>query len=298
MSSAHFPQSNGRAEVAVKSAKRLLMSNTSTTGSLDHDRFLRAMLQLRNTPDPDCNISPAQIVFGRPLRDTLSFVNRLEKFSNPNVRPLWRQAWAAKEEALRSRISRTTESLKEHSRPLRPLALGERVFIQNQQGTSPNKWDRSGIVVESSGHDQYRVKVDGSGRLTSRNRRFLHAYTLANPSIELTPTVPPSPPSTVHAPAPPPPPPHSLVDVGPHPSMPPPPCLERLLPPSQALAPSDVSSDAPTAPSSSTAPTLEPPVTQATVPEPLSIPPASPRPCRERRPPKRFEPETGLWVPR
>ena len=191
MSSAHFPQSNGRAEVAVKSAKRLLMSNTSPTGSLDHDHFLRAMLQLCNTPDPDCNISPVQIVFGRPLRDTLSFVNRLEKFSNPNVRPLWRQAWAAKEEALRSRISRTTESLKEHSRPLRPLALGKRVFIQNQQGTSPNKWDRSGIVVESSGHDQYRVKVDGSGRLTSRNRRFLRAYTPANPSIELTPTVPP-----------------------------------------------------------------------------------------------------------
>ncbi|KAK2563731.1 Uncharacterized protein P5673_012717 [Acropora cervicornis] len=286
VSSAHFPQSNGRAEVAVKSAKRLLMSNTCPTGSLDHDRFLCAMLQLRNTPDPDCNISPAQIVFGRPLRDTLSFVNRLEKFSNPN------------EGALRSRISRTTESLKEHSQPLRPLALGERVFIQNQQGTSPNKWDRSGIVVESSGHDQYRVKVDGSGRLTSRNRRFLRACTPANPSIALIPTVPHSSPSTVHASAPPPPPPHRLVEVGPHPSTPPPPCQENLPPPSQAPAPSDVSSDAPTAPSSGTAPTLEPPVTQAPVPEPLSIPPVSPRPCRERRPPKRFEPETGLWVPR
>ena len=129
ISSAHFPQSNGRAEVAVKSAKRLLMSNTGPTGKLDHDRLLRAMLQLRNTPNPDCHISPAQIIFGRPLRDTLSFVNRLEKFSNPNVRPLWRQAWAAKEEALRSRLSRTTESLKEHSRPLRPLVLGEKVFL-------------------------------------------------------------------------------------------------------------------------------------------------------------------------
>ena len=204
VSLAHFLQSNGRAEVAVKSAKHLLMSNTSPTDSLDHDRFLRAMLQLRKTPDPDCNISPAQIVFGRPLRDTLSFVNRLGKFSNHNVRPLWRQAWAAKEGPLRSWISRTTESLKEHSRP---LALGERVFIQNQQGTSPNKWDRSGIVVESSGHDQYRVKVDASGRLTSRNRRFLRVYTPATPSIELIPMVPHSSPTTVHASVPPPPPP-------------------------------------------------------------------------------------------
>ena len=81
VSSTHFPQSNGRAEVAVKTAKRLLMSHTGPTGSLNHDHFLHATLQLRNTPDPDCNISPAQIVFGRPLRDTLSFVNRLEKFS-------------------------------------------------------------------------------------------------------------------------------------------------------------------------------------------------------------------------
>ena len=50
-----FPQSNGRAEVAVKTAKRLLLS---PTGSLDHDHFIRAMLQLRNSLDPDCNLSP------------------------------------------------------------------------------------------------------------------------------------------------------------------------------------------------------------------------------------------------
>ena len=85
LSSVSFPQSNGRAEVAVKTAKRLLMSNTGPTGNLDHDRFLRAMLQLRNTPDPDCHLSPAQIIFGRPLRDSLTFVNKLEKFSNPHA---------------------------------------------------------------------------------------------------------------------------------------------------------------------------------------------------------------------
>ena len=53
MSSAYFPQSNGRAEVAVKTAKRLLLSNLSPSGSLNTDKFLRAVLQLRNTPDPD-----------------------------------------------------------------------------------------------------------------------------------------------------------------------------------------------------------------------------------------------------
>ena len=149
LSSAGSPQSNGRAEVAVRTAKHLLMSNTGPTGSLDYDRFLCAMLQLRNMPDPDCNLSPAQIIFGRPLRDTLSFVNQLEKFSNPHISPLWRQAWAAKEEALRTRLACTTESLTTHFRPLCPLTIGERVFIQNQRGTHPTKWDRSGTVVES-----------------------------------------------------------------------------------------------------------------------------------------------------
>ena len=193
-SSAYFPQSNGRVEVAVKTAKRLLISNTGPTGSLDHDNFLGAMLQLRNTPDPDCNISPAQILFGRPLRDALSFANRLEKFSNPNIRPLWRQAWAAKEDALRVRMTRTTESLREHSRPLRPLTIGERAFLQNQQGTSPTKWDRSGTIVESRGHDQYLVKVDGSGGLTLRNRRFLRAYTPATPAVQQQPPTSSTPP--------------------------------------------------------------------------------------------------------
>ena len=186
VSSAYFPQSNGRAEVTVKTAKRLLRSNTGPTGSLDHDLFVRAMLKLRNTPDPDCKLSPAQIIFGRPLRDSLSFVNRLEKYSNPHVLLTWRQAWKAKEESLCSRITRTTESLRDHSRPLHPLAPGDRIFIQNQQGNNPTKWDRSGIV-ESLGNDQYKIKVDGSGRLTLRNRRFLRAYTPVTLSIEHQP---------------------------------------------------------------------------------------------------------------
>jgi transposase InsO family protein len=85
LSSAHHPQSNGRAEVAVKSEKHLLRSIIGPSRSLNSDGLLEAMLQLRNTPDPDCDVSPAQIVFGRPLHDTFSFVNRLDKYSNPNI---------------------------------------------------------------------------------------------------------------------------------------------------------------------------------------------------------------------
>ena len=61
LSSAYFPQSNGRAEVAVKTAKRLLMDNTLPNGSLDTDKFLKALLIYRNTPDPATQMSPAQL---------------------------------------------------------------------------------------------------------------------------------------------------------------------------------------------------------------------------------------------
>ena len=188
ISSAYHPQSNGRAEVAVKTAKRLLRTNVGQNGSLDNDKLLRALLQLRNTPDPDCNLSPAQIIFGRPIRDSLSFINRLDKYSNPHIRPTWREAWASKEDALRTRFSKTSEILNEHAKPLMPLKTGDKCFIQNQTGTNPNKWHRTGTVVEVADHDQYIVKVDGSGRLTKRNRRFLKVFKPASMTIESAPT--------------------------------------------------------------------------------------------------------------
>lgn len=52
------------------------------------------------------------------------------------------------------------------------------------------KWDRSGTVMESIGHDQYWVKVDGTGRLALRNRRFLRAFQPATPMIDRQPAVP------------------------------------------------------------------------------------------------------------
>ena len=65
VSSVAFPQSNCRAEVVVKTAKRLLHDNVGTQGSLDTDQFARALMQYRNTPLQGINLSPAQILLGR-----------------------------------------------------------------------------------------------------------------------------------------------------------------------------------------------------------------------------------------
>jgi hypothetical protein len=141
------------------------------------------MLQLRNMPDPDCDVSPGQIVFGRPLHDAFSFVNRLYKYSNPNIRPMWRDAWRKKEAALRNCFSRSSGILYEHARPLQPLLLGDRVYVQNQRGNHPNRWDCSGFIVEVYDHDSYLVKVNGSARLTKRNRKYLQKFDPASTDI-------------------------------------------------------------------------------------------------------------------
>ena len=69
LSSAEYPQSNGRAELGVKTAKRILLENTSTNGSIDNNNAARALLQYHNTPLPDIQLSPAQILFHCQLRD-------------------------------------------------------------------------------------------------------------------------------------------------------------------------------------------------------------------------------------
>ena len=185
VSSAYFAQSNGRAEVAVKKCKRLLMENISPNGSLDNDKFLRALLQMRNTPDADCKISPAEIIFGKPLRDAFSFLTRLPKFANPSIWSTWREAWNKKEEAMLAHFSQSSERLNQSARNLQPLSAGDHVLVQNQHGAHPNKWDKSGVVVEVRGFDQYVVKVDGStGDFYANSRLSLQTSSQPKESVQ------------------------------------------------------------------------------------------------------------------
>ena len=93
LSSAYFPQSNGRAEVAVKATKRMLEENTGQDGSLNTDNVVRALLQKRNTPDRDCLLSPAEILFGRSLNDSLPQISKnVPLFDNQQVHGHWHAA--------------------------------------------------------------------------------------------------------------------------------------------------------------------------------------------------------------
>jgi hypothetical protein len=54
-----------------------------------------------------------------------------------------------------------------------------------QTGPHPTKWDKTGVVIEVKQFDQYIIKVDGSGIVTQRNRKFLRKFF---PVITLPPT--------------------------------------------------------------------------------------------------------------
>ena len=59
------------------------------------------------------------------------------------------------------------------TKQLSELNIGDSVQVQNQHGSLPRRWHTTGRVVEKLDHQQYRVRVDGSNRMTLRNRRFL-----------------------------------------------------------------------------------------------------------------------------
>ena len=177
VSSVGFPHGNTRSEIAVKSAKRLLRSNVNDGGNLNTVAITRALLEYRNTPDRDIGLSPAELLYGRNLNDFLP--HKPDKLSRPCHELLsenWKSIAEWRENALARRGVKIKDKLNEHSKDLPPLSVGDSVLIQNQLGNHPKRWEKRGTVVEVLPHRQYRVRVDGSRRITLRNRQFLKQY--------------------------------------------------------------------------------------------------------------------------
>ena len=60
---------------------------------------------------------------------------------------------------------------------LKPLAQGDHVYVyvyvQDQQGKTPTRWNKFGVVLECLKNDSYLIKIDGSNNVTKCNRQFL-----------------------------------------------------------------------------------------------------------------------------
>ena len=139
LSSVAFPHSNCRAEIGVKTAKRIITANTGPSSNLNTDALQRAMLQYHNTPDPQTGLSPAMCLFGRPIKDFIPILpGRYEHH------PTWIDTLNRREEALRNRHMRVAERWTQHTKQLPPLCVGDHVRVQNQIGPHPLKWDKTG----------------------------------------------------------------------------------------------------------------------------------------------------------
>ena len=113
---------------AVKLAKRILTSNARSDGSPIWDSIKRALLQHRNTSVQDLALSPAQMLFGRPIRDHLPVKPGLFQPSE-----VWVTARDQRELALRQRVAVLKERWSEHKKALPDLKPEQNVCIQNQQ---------------------------------------------------------------------------------------------------------------------------------------------------------------------
>ena len=111
LSSSYYAHSNMRAELAVKSGKRLLRDNVGPNGELGTDKFLRAMMQYRNTPHPDTRLSPAQVVFGRQIRDFLPVIGH--KYEPKQE---WGLIQEARDRALAKRLDRDGARLEQYTK--------------------------------------------------------------------------------------------------------------------------------------------------------------------------------------
>ena len=168
-SAPHYPQSNGLAEAAVKAMKHLV-ATAATNGNLDNDDFHKGLLEFRNTPRSN-GLSPAQVIFGQALRSCVpahhtsfkkKWLDNLQQIEHPKSIP--------------ADISR---------RPLKPLEIGDSVWIQNHAG---KQWDRTGTVIGCSGRN-YHVKLP-SGRFFWRNRRHIRKRFVTDDDEAPTDSVP------------------------------------------------------------------------------------------------------------
>ena len=125
-SSPGHQQENGKAEAAVKAAEHLL----KTTVRNHEDQYL-ALLELRNTPQQDVNVSPSQITFGRQTR---SVILKLIKYSSANATNLKKRR--KRQESIRKQYDKAVKNLP-------PVNIGDKIYFPSPEG---KEWSKGEIV--------------------------------------------------------------------------------------------------------------------------------------------------------
>ena len=118
------------------------------------------------------------MIFWRNIKDKIPLSQGKYK-----PRHEWLLTREMREQALARRHLKQGAVWAELTREMPDLKIGSVVQIQNQTGPKASKWEKSRVVTEVLEHQQYNVKVDESGRVALRNRRFLRPISRYKPPV-------------------------------------------------------------------------------------------------------------------
>ena len=126
--SPHYPQANGEVERAVQTVKKLWRKND--------DKHL-ALLDYRTTPLPDIELSPAQLLMGRRLRNKLPMKESLLQPASSNQKEISKYLEKTKENQKKYHDRHASKDLKE-------LQPGTKVRMQ--PWTAAKEWKPATVV--------------------------------------------------------------------------------------------------------------------------------------------------------
>ena len=152
-SSPHHPSSNGAAERAVQTAKKILSQEDPWLG----------LLAYRSSPLKATGFSPSQLLMGRNLQTTIPCLPSALKPKWPSARQVQRNDKIAKEGYA------TYYNRRHGARPLAELQKGQQVLIRTD---GDDHWTKKGTVQEHAAQPRsYFVETDRG--IVRRNRRHL-----------------------------------------------------------------------------------------------------------------------------
>ena len=164
-SSPNYPQSNGQAERAIQTIKKLMRKAQESGEDID-----KAILHLRATPVSGTNVSPAQLLFNRCIRTDLPAMSaNIENTDDTQRQKLLRKQETEKKYADRG------------SRPLRTLSPGETVRIQHGKKLIPGR-----VLEELKGAPRTYKVATTEGQELRRTRLHLHQTLEKTPHVNIT----------------------------------------------------------------------------------------------------------------
>ena len=156
-SSPHYPQSNGLAESMVKVSKNLI--EKAVRQDLPWNRLL---LDYRCTPISSEIPSPAEILFGRKLRSSISVLP--SQVMNDRISKQ-RELIAKKEGKFYTNVKDFQDRIK-----ALPFEAGQNVWLQNSDS---RKYEEAVIREKCREPNSYMVQIPATGQCFRRNSNFI-----------------------------------------------------------------------------------------------------------------------------